>query len=171
MRYRVKALRPGAGVTAMTVEALDEAEATARLQRVGAQVLSIVAERGNWLATRRARFPLLLFTQELIALLDAGLTLTEVLETLAEKESRPESRQLIEPARHHARRTSIFGGAGGKAETFPPLYAATVRAAENTGDLSPAQPAVGYQNQIDTVKKKVLSASIYPMLLIGVIRW
>ncbi|MBS1212341.1 MAG: type secretion system protein, partial [Proteobacteria bacterium] len=78
MRYRVKALRPGAGVTAMTVEALDEAEATARLQHEGAQVLSIVAEHGNWLAARRARFPLLLFTQELIALLDAGLTLTEV---------------------------------------------------------------------------------------------
>jgi general secretion pathway protein F len=52
---------------------------------------------------------------------------------------------------------------------FPPLYAATVRAAENTGDLSPALARyVGYQNQVDTVKKKVLSASIYPMLLIGV---
>ncbi|OYX26919.1 MAG: type II secretion system protein, partial [Hydrogenophilales bacterium 32-62-9] len=54
-------------------------------------------------------------------------------------------------------------------EAFPPLYAATVRAAESTGDLSPALGRyVGYQNQIDTVKKKVLSASIYPMLLVGV---
>ncbi|MHB1077746.1 type II secretion system F family protein, partial [Thiobacillus sp.] len=52
---------------------------------------------------------------------------------------------------------------------FPPLYAATVRAAESTGDLSPALARyVGYQNQIDAVKKKVLSASIYPLLLIGV---
>ena len=47
MRYRIKALHPGTGVTATTVEALDEAEATARLQRDGAQVLSIVAERGR----------------------------------------------------------------------------------------------------------------------------
>ena len=54
-------------------------------------------------------------------------------------------------------------------EAFPPLYAATVRAAESTGDLSPALARyVGYQNQIDAVKKKVLSASIYPLLLIGV---
>jgi general secretion pathway protein F len=95
MRYRVKALRPGAGVTALTMEALDESEVAARLQREGAQVLSIVAEHGGWLNARKSRFPLLLFTQELIALLDAGLTLTEALETLAEKESRPESRQLI----------------------------------------------------------------------------
>lgn len=170
MRYRVKALRPGAGVTALTVEALDEAEATARLQREGAQILSIVAERGNWLAARRARFPLLLFTQELIALLDAGLNLTETLETLAEKESRPESRQLIERLLASMREGRPFSAAlTAQGDAFPPLYAATVRAAESTGDLSPALTRyVGYQNQIDTVKKKVLSASIYPLLLIGV---
>ena len=170
MRYRVKALRPGAGVTALTVEALDEAEATARLQREGAQILSIVAERGNWLAARRARFPLLLFTQELIALLDAGLSLTETLETLAEKESRPESRQLIERLLASMREGRPFSAAlTAQGDAFPPLYAATVRAAESTGDLSPALTRyVGYQNQIDTVKKKVISASIYPLLLIGV---
>ncbi|MBU1265933.1 MAG: type II secretion system F family protein [Gammaproteobacteria bacterium] len=170
MRYRVKALRPGAGVTALTVEALDEAEATARLQREGAQILSIVAERGNWLAARRARFPLLLFTQELIALLDAGLSLTETLETLAEKESRPESRQLIERLLASMREGRPFSAAlAAQGDAFPPLYAATVRAAESTGDLSPALTRyVGYQSQIDTVKKKVLSASIYPLLLIGV---
>lgn len=170
MRYRVKALRPGTGVTAMTVEALDEAEATARLQREGAQVLSIVAERGRWLAARSARFPLLLFTQELIALLDAGLTLTEALETLGEKESRTESRQLIERLLATMREGRPFSAAlSMQGNAFPPLYAATVRAAESTGDLSPALARyVGYQDQIDAVKKKVLSASIYPLLLIGV---
>lgn len=157
-------------MTALTVEALDEAEATTRLQREGAQILSIVAERGNWLAARRARFPLLLFTQELIALLDAGLSLTETLETLAEKESRPESRQLIERLLATMREGRPFSAAlTAQGDAFPPLYAATVRAAESTGDLSPALARyVGYQNQIDTLKKKVLSASIYPLLLIGV---
>lgn len=170
MRYRVKALRPGAGVLALTVEALDEGEARARLRREGAQVLSITAERGAFFAARRVRFPLLLFTQELIALLDAGLALTEALETLAEKEHRAESRQLIERLLDTMREGKAFSAAiEAQAEAFPPLYAATVRAAESTGDLSPALVRyVGYQNQIDTVKKKVLSASIYPLLLIGV---
>jgi len=157
-------------VTATTVEALDEAEATARLQRDGVQVLSIVAERGRWLAGRGARFPLLLFTQELIALLEAGLTLTEALETLGEKESRTESRQLIERLLATMCEGRPFSAAlAMQGEAFPPLYAATVRAAGSTGDLSPALARyVGYQNQIDAVKKKVLSASIYPLLLIGV---
>ena len=158
------------GVMTLTVEALDETEATTRLQREGTQVLSIAAARNGWRAARHGRFPLLLFTQELIALLDAGLTLTEALETLAEKESRTESRHLIERLLASMREGRPFSAAlAAQAEAFPPLYAATVRAAESTGNLSPALTRyVGYQNQIDTVKKKVLSASIYPVLLIGV---
>lgn len=170
MRYRIKALRPGSGVAAWTVEALDETEAVARARSEGAQVLSVAAERGRWLAARRVRFPLQLFTQELIALLDAGLALTEALETLAEKEHRAESRQLIERLLDAMREGKPFSAAlAAQNEIFPALYAATVRAAESTGDLSPALTRfVAYQNQIDAVKKKVLSASIYPLLLIGV---
>lgn len=170
MRYRVKALQPGTGVTALVIEALDAGEAAARVRQQGGQVLHVVPERSGWQSARRTRFPLLLFTQELIALLDAGLTLTEALETLAEKESRAESRQLIERLLATMREGKPFSAAlAAQDAAFPALYAATVRAAEKTGDLAPALTRfVAYQNQIDTVKKKVLSASIYPLLLIGV---
>ncbi len=155
---------------ALTVEAIDAAEASAGLQRTGAQVLSVHAERGSWLTARRSHFPLMLFTQELIALLDAGLSLTEALETLAEKEHKPESRQMIDRLVQTMREGRPFSAAlAAQAEVFPALYAATVRAAESTGNLSPALARyVGYQNQIDIVKKKILSASIYPVLLMGV---
>lgn len=155
---------------ALTVEAIDADEAAAGLQRSGAQVLSVHAERGNWLGARRSHFPLMLFTQELIALLDAGLSLTEALETLAEKEHKPESRQMINRLVQTMREGRPFSAAlAAQAEVFPALYAATVRAAESTGDLSPALARyVGYQNQVDIIKKKIVSASIYPVLLIGI---
>lgn len=170
MRYRVKAVRPGAGMTATTVEALDEAEVALHLTREGAQVVSIRPERGGLSFSRRARFPLVLFTQELIALLDAGLTLTEALETLAEKEHKPEAKQLIERLLATMREGRPFSAAlAAQPMVFPALYAATVKAAESTGDLSPALARfVAYQNQIDAVKKKVVSASIYPVLLLAV---
>ncbi|MHB1352388.1 MAG: type II secretion system F family protein [Thiobacillus sp.] len=170
MRYRVKILHPDTGITALTVDALDEVEAATRLKREGAQVLSIASEGGRWLSPRRTRFALSLFTQELIALLDAGLSLTEALETLSEKETRTESRQLIERLLATMREGRPFSAAlATHPQAFPALYAATVRAAENTGDLSPALSRyLSYQNQIDTVKKKVVSASIYPVLLMGV---
>lgn len=170
MRYRVKILHPDTGITALTVDALDEVEAATRLKREGAQVLSIASEGGRWLSPRRTRFALSLFTQELIALLDAGLSLTEALETLSEKETRTESRQLIERLLATMREGRPFSAAlATHPQAFPALYAATVRAAENTGDLSPALSRyLSYQNQIDTVRKKVVSASIYPVLLMGV---
>jgi general secretion pathway protein F len=169
MRYKVKALRPGEGVLTLIVEAIDADEARAGLQRSGAQVLSVHAERSNRFK-RHSHFPLMLFTQELIALLDAGLSLTEALETLAEKEHKPESRQMIDRLVQTMREGRPFSAAlTAQAEVFPPLYAATVRAAESTGDLSPALARyVGYQNQIDIVKKKIVSASIYPVLLVSV---
>ena len=170
MRFRVKALRPGEGVTALTMEAIDADEVTARLQRSGMQVLSVSAERGHWLGARRSQFSLMLFTQELIALLEAGLSLAEALETLAEKEHKPESRQLIERLVQTMREGRPFSAAlAAQADVFPALYAATVRAAESTGDLSPALTRyAAYQNQIDIIKKKIVSASIYPVLLIAV---
>jgi len=168
MRYKVKLVRPGSGVSATTVEALDEAEVTTRFAREGAQVVSIRVDRGGLFASRRSHFPLVLFTQELIALLDAGLTLTEALETLAEKEHKPEAKQLIERLLSTMREGRAFSAAlTAQPAVFPALYAATVRAAETTGDLSPALTRfVAYQNQIDAVRKKVVSASIYPTVLL-----
>ena len=59
---------------------------------------------------------------------DAGLTLTESLETLGEKESRAESRQLIERLLATMREGRPFSAAlAAQGHAFPPLYAATVR--------------------------------------------
>ena len=52
---------------------------------------------------------------------------------------------------------------------FPLLYVATVRASEKTGDLPEALARyVAYQSQMDAVRRQVVSASIYPLLLTGV---
>ncbi len=97
------------------------------------------------------------------------LTLTEALETLSEKENRPESRQLIERLLATMREGRPFSGRTRHAvQRVPPLYAATVRARKHRRTSPALTRYLGYQNQIDTVKKKVLSASIYPLLLIGV---
>jgi len=52
---------------------------------------------------------------------------------------------------------------------FPPLYVATVRAAERTSDLVPALSRyVAYQTQLEAIRRRVANAAIYPALLIGV---
>jgi general secretion pathway protein F len=172
MRFEIRAFKANEGVVALSLDAADEAAARAQARTQGLTVLS-ARRRGIGVSGIRLpgqRFPLLLFSQELLALLGAGIPLVEVLETMSEKETRAETRKVM------ARLTdSLYEGrALSQAlaefpEIFPTLYVATVRAAERTGDLAEAVARyVDYQQRIDAVKKKIVSASIYPAVLIGV---
>src|SRR5258706_8202266 len=50
---------------------------------------------------------------------------------------------------------------------FSPLYVATLKASERTGDVKEALSRyIAYQGELDRVKKKVVSASIYPAILV-----
>jgi general secretion pathway protein F len=111
-----------------------------------------------------------LFTQELLALLRSGISLVEALETLAEKDSRASSGPVLAGLLEKLREGQSFSSAlQGAPEAFPDLYVATVRASERTGNLSEALTRyVAYQTQLDGVKKHLVSASIYPVILIVV---
>ena len=171
MQYEIKALRAAEAV-ALQLEALDEADARSQ---AGALGYTVVAVRGKqnlraWMGGRRARFPLTLFSQQLLALISAGLTLADAVETLAEKEDRPESRKVLKQivAQLYEGRP-ISAALQSFPEVFPALYVATVRASERTGDLDEALSRyIAYQAQVDVVRKKVVSASIYPLLLMAV---
>lgn len=173
MRFDVRALDAQRRVVSLALDAPDAASAVASAQAQGLAVLS--ARRGTRLPSlpqllAGPRFPLLQFTQELVALLRAGLALPETLEVMVEKETRAETRQVFE-----ALRTALYEGrsfshalqvAGGM---FPELYIATVRASERTGDLAEALVRyVDYQERLDLVRKKIVSASIYPVVLLAV---
>ena len=114
-------------------------------------------------------FPLTLFSQELLALLEAGLNLVEAIETLAEKELRPEVKQTLDSLLQSLYQGQTFSAALEiqQSNTFPVLYVATVRASEKTGDLSESLSRyVSYEQQLGLVRKKIVSASIYPAMLI-----
>jgi len=54
-------------------------------------------------------------------------------------------------------------------EIFPTVFVATVRASERTGDLpNSLSRYIAYQVQFETVRKKLIAASIYPCLLLVV---
>jgi general secretion pathway protein F len=115
-----------------------------------------------------ARFPLVLFTQELLALLRSGISLLEALETLAEKEARGASVGVLLGLTERLKQGQSFSNAlQAFPQAFPDLYVATVRASERTGSLSEALARyVAYQTQLDSVKKHLVSASIYPAILL-----
>jgi len=168
MIFRVKAMDSMHGVLVCDVEALDEVDARRQLAMQGRGVISLVAQRRIGLS-QKMRVPLVGFSQELVALLDAGLSLVEAIETLTEKEGNASVRRALEQIR-----SRLFEGRTLSAaleelpQSFPPLYVATVRASERTGDIREALVRfVAYQQQIDILRKKLVSASIYPLVLCG----
>jgi general secretion pathway protein F len=130
-----------------------------------------VAEGAHSSATpATGRFPLLLFSQELLTLLDAGLHLNEALTTLAAKEKQPHVRLILQRVLHALAEGRNFSDVLGDApQHFPEVYVATVRASERTGDLPRALARyIAYQLQFEQLRKKLISASIYPAMLLGV---
>lgn len=172
MRYSVRALRADGAVVNVSVEARDTDDAGRQAGEQGLAVLSVRSGAG-WFATLpglRPRFALLLFSQELHELLDAGISLVESLETLAEKETRSEARRIHDRLLERLREGQTFSSALQAApEAFPALYVATVRASEKTGDLRQALTRyVAYESQLVAIRDKLVSALIYPALLLGV---
>jgi general secretion pathway protein F len=172
MLFHLKAVSRSGAVASISIEAVDAAAAVQQAAAEGLGVLSIRGARGGagLFGARRQRFPLLQFAQELNSLLESGITLIEAIETLAEKEEKPAQRQIYAGLITDLREGRSFSAAlEAQPQAVPPLFVATVRASERTGDLSDALHRFSaYQTQLNLVRGKLVSAAIYPVLLLGV---
>lgn len=172
MKFLVKTLKPDTGVGITMLEAVDAAHARAQVAALGHGVLSV--ERAHLLSRLRApgssRFPLLLFSQELLSLLDSGITIVEAVETLSEKENRPAVRAVLEGIVARLREGQSFSATLEVApQAFPPLYVATVRASERTSGLGEALGRyIAYATQLEALRGRLVSAAVYPALLVAV---
>lgn len=167
MRFRITTLDGGRGVAIQELDALDEADAHRQALARGLRVLAVRAAR--WKGWRRARLSLVAFSNELVALLEAGLSLVEAIDALTEKERDESVRHLLEGVRRRLHEGQSLSVALGEfPSSFPTLYVATVRASERSGAIAEAlKRFVAYQRQIDTLKKRLVNASIYPAVLLA----
>ena len=171
MRFEVRALSPDNLIETHTVDAANAAEAGRLLAQRRFQPLSIrPAGVAATSLSGRPAFSLLLFSAELLALLEAGLSLVEAFEALLEKETSPLSRSVLERLTGHLREGLRFSAAlARQPDVFPPLYVGIVRAAEGTSDLPRALSRfIDYQTRLDSVRSKMVSAAIYPAILLVV---
>ena len=170
MRFELKAIGPGGNVEAIDFQAPDEVTARQQLEGRGYTVLSVRARRSLAWTRRGERFPVALFSQELRVLVNAGLPLVEAIETLAQKERKDDWRGVMERLAGALREGRSFSSALEQfPQVFSPLFIATVRASEKTSDLAPSLARyVAYANQLEAIRKRVVNASVYPMLLIAV---
>lgn len=169
MNYQVKAVR-GSEMVLLTISAIHDQDALSQVQARGYTPISATPQQSSFGKKQRTMFPLALFSQELLALLEAGLNLVEAIETLAVKDDHHQTKATLDALLQALYQGQTFSAAlEQQPNVFPVLYVATVKASEKTGDLSEALGRyVAYQAQLGLLKKKIVSASIYPALLMSV---
>ena len=168
MQFDVRTLSSEMVIGHSVVDGRDEADARRQVEARGLFVSAITPKRGGIRAGKAKALDLVLFSQELLALLNAGLGIVEALEALLEKEGSPATRSVLERLLGGLREGQRFSTVlGEQPQLFPPLYVGIVKAAEGTSDLPRSLSRyIDYQQRIDVVRAKIVSAAIYPCILL-----
>jgi general secretion pathway protein F len=160
-----------------TLEAREERQVVAHLQQGGLIPLRInLAEAATrWqerLPLRRGRIPsreVVNFTQELAALLKAGLPLDRSLRALEQVTSRSAMKAVLSQVLRDLQEGKTLGEALTRARIFSPLYVSLVQAGETGGFLEEALDRLGdYLKTVNEFRSYLVTALIYPMILAGV---
>lgn len=153
----------------------DAAQVERELERQGFHIFE-VRPRGFRLRSpfqrRRKRMKddeFLAFNQELAALLRAGLPLLQSLDLMLERFEDPDLREVLTEIRDRVKSGEELSDAfAAYSDIFSPLYASTLKAGERTGELEKViRRFIRYLRLVLDVKKKVVSALVYPAVLIG----
>lgn len=153
-----------------------EARLRSELEEKGLFVLSLrprgAMGRIGFQMPRRARIPtrdFLIFNQELATLLRAGMPLVQSLDLLRRRVTTPLFRSVLDDIHEKVRGgTALSDAFTGHGDLFPSVYVASLVAGERSGNLdSVLRRFVEYTKVIATVKRKTISALVYPAILIA----
>lgn len=160
-------------IVARQEEAESETLLRSRLEGEGYLVLSISRAIGLSLPSLSLRRGLpardfLVFNQELMVLLKAGLPIMKVLDVLIERGSLPGFVEALKGVQRDIRSGSAIADALSKHPGyFSELYVSSLRAGERSGNLVEVIGRfMDYQKKILEVKKKVFGALAYPSFLL-----
>ncbi len=111
----------------------------------------------------------LFFNQEFSALLRAGLPILTSLDILIERRKNLEFRRALVDIRDRVKGGEALSEAfSAQGELFPPLYASSLASGERSGELpSVLKRYIDYTRNLLAIRKKVVSALIYPSILVS----
>jgi type IV pilus assembly protein PilC len=172
MEYVCRVGTPSGDVIERTFTAPDERALRAELEQQGLYLLAIrrgISLSALRLGQRRVRPSLLLvFSQELAALLKAGLPLFQSLDIMLERQKDPVFRQSLTAVREKVKSGVALSEAFQKeGELYPPIFSASLVAGERSGNLDAVLRRFASHLRLNqALKKKAISASIYPLVLL-----
>jgi type IV pilus assembly protein PilC len=172
MEYICRVGTSSGEVVERTFSAPDEGALRADLEQQGLYLLSF--KRALSLAALRVRARrvepalLLVFSQELAALLKAGLPLFQSLDIMLERQRDPLFRRSLGVVREKVKSGVALSDAfRQEGELYPPIFAASLVAGERSGNLDAVLRRFSSHLRLNqALKKKAVSAAIYPIVLL-----
>ena len=177
---------PDGAVAVRTIEAADEGALRAEIARLNARLFSVrvaldepkafVPRTGFALprlgfGRRRPVKPaeFLVFNQELVALLKAGLPIVAGFDILLERQENLRFRRILQDIREQlVSGVALSDAFLAHGDVFPRLYATSLKAGERSGEVEKVlRRYLAYQKILAGVQRKVTGALVYPAVLIG----
>ncbi len=168
-RFECQVGEAGGELRSLALESASAAAARTELASRGLEVFDVRRARRDFpLLRRRARArDVLLFNQELAALLRAGLPLAEALSILVERMDNPTFRDAVETILGEVRAGTPMSEAVSRHVFFPGVYAACLRAGETSGDLAGMVARFADAMRVAVKARANLTAAlVYPAFLL-----
>ena len=175
MEFRCRLGTPGGDIVEGVYVADSEARLRQEFEEKGLYVLAIQragrAALGSFKLPRRTRIStreFLVFNQELATLLKAGMPLVQSLDILRQRVANPLLKTVLDDVYERVRAGSSLSEAfEAHGSLFPGVYTASLLAGEKSGSLEQViRRYVSYVKVISGVKRKTISALVYPAILL-----
>jgi type IV pilus assembly protein PilC len=174
VEFRCRLASPSGQIIEGVYNAESEARLRHELEEQGLYVLSLHPKRALGVGLRVPRrsgigtAEFLVFNQELATLLKAGMPLVQSLDLLRQRVQTPAFRLVLDDVHERVRSgTALSDAFAAHGAMFPSVYTASLLAGERSGSLDTVlRRFVEYTKIVATVKRKTISALIYPAILI-----
>ncbi|MBI3716535.1 MAG: type II secretion system F family protein, partial [Betaproteobacteria bacterium] len=146
-------------------------EARHVIEAAGDRLLDLRPASRAWLGRLRSKaFNLRVFNQQLHTLLEAGQPIVDAIAVLGRNDRRDRHRAIYESLLTSLQQGKQLSEAmASLPSVFPTLYVAMLKASETTGTVRASiKRFMHYQQQADEIRSKLVSAAIYPAILICV---
>ena len=166
---------PRGEIRQQVAEAASEQEIRDRFSQQGFLVYSIkpraeLAALSSKIGRRKKRLNLekfLIFNQQFVTLIRAGLPILKSLELLGDRLTDNRLGPYVRAVREEVKNGSLLSDAFARQGVFPPMYVTSILAGEKSGALAEVLDRfISYQRLALSVRKKVLVSLLYPSLLV-----
>lgn len=112
----------------------------------------------------------LIFNQQFLTLIKAGLPILQSLDLLIKRQKDPYLRSLLQNVRDRVKGGELLSDAFAAQRAFPKIYTTTLLAGEKSGNLEEVlNRYIAFQRLTLTFKKKLAVSLVYPTLLVTVV--